>query len=77
MTIDEEPIEVPYTDLSPATLRAMAEDFCSRDGTDYGHAEMGFDDRVALLMRQLAEGRARVVFERKSQTVGIVTGGRR
>ncbi len=70
---DEEPIEVPIGDLPPATLRAVVEDFCTRDGTDYSEAEMPLEDKVALLMGQLERGEAHLVFEATSQTVGIVT----
>jgi uncharacterized protein YheU (UPF0270 family) len=71
--VDEEPIEVPYTELSAETLRALCEEFCVRDGTDYGFEEMSLDDRVALLMGQLRDGSARIVFETTTETVGIVT----
>ncbi len=69
----EEPVEVPYAEVPPATLRAIAEDFCTRDGTDYSETEMPLDERVALLMKQLESGDARLVFEVNSQTLGIVS----
>ena len=33
---DENAIEVPFSDLAPETLRNLAEEFVTRDGTDYG-----------------------------------------
>lgn len=69
---DEAPLTLPLGEIPPATLRAIAEDFCTRDGTDYGERELSLDEKVALLMRQLQDGRARVVFDPDSQQVGIV-----
>ena len=70
---DEEPIEVEHTQLAPATLRAICEEFCTRDGTDYASVEMTLDDRVALLMGQLESGRARLTFDVVSKSLGILT----
>ena len=70
---DEEPVEVPYGELPAATLRAVVEDFCTRDGTDYSDSEMSLEQKIALLMGQLERGEAHLVFEANSQTLGIVT----
>ena len=69
---EESPVIVPYQDLPPATMRAVAEDFCTRDGTDYAEQEMPLDRRVALLMGQLERGDAHILFEASSQTLRIV-----
>ncbi len=72
MVYDETPVEVPWTELPAATLRAVAEEFCTRDGTDYAAVEMSLDERVGLLLSQLESGSARLVFETESQTLGII-----
>lgn len=73
MDEEEEPIEVPAGELAADTLRAIAEDFCTRDGTDYGETELTLDQKVAILMQQLKRGQARILFEQRSQTLRIVT----
>ena len=73
MDEEEEPVEVPAGELAPGTLRAIAEDFCTRDGTDYGETELTLDQKVAILMRQLKRGEARILFEQRSHTLRIVT----
>lgn len=73
MSEDEAPVLVPLERLAPATLRALVEDFCTRDGTDYGEVEKTLEQKVALLMRQLDDGEAHVLFEANSQTLRIVT----
>lgn len=70
---DEQPIRVPYQQVPAETLHAIAEDFCTRDGTDYGEHEMPLADRVALLMQQLRHGEACLLFEASTQTLRIVT----
>lgn len=66
-------VEVPYTELPPATLRALVEDFVTRDGTDYGTEETPLSTRVEQVYRQLATGQARILFSQRTQTVNIVT----
>ena len=70
---EEQPVSVPYTALPADTLRAIAEDFCTRDGTDYGEVELSQAERVALLMGQLERGEAHILFEATTQTLRIVT----
>jgi uncharacterized protein YheU (UPF0270 family) len=69
----ERPIHVPYADLPAATLDAIVEDFCSRDGTDYAEVELTQAQRVALLMGQLERGEAHILFEATTETLRIVT----
>jgi len=69
---EEEPVEVPLDQLAEETVRAIAEDFCTRDGTDYGAVEMTLEAKVELLLRQLRKGEAHILFEARSQTLRIV-----
>jgi uncharacterized protein YheU (UPF0270 family) len=68
----ERPVEVPHAELAPETLRALAEEFVTRDGTDYGASEKTLDEKVAGLMRQLATGKAKIFYESESETINIV-----
>lgn len=71
--VEEAPIRVPHRRLSAEVLRAVAEDFCTRDGTDYGETEMPLEQRVSLLMRQLERGEAHILYEAVSETLRIVS----
>jgi uncharacterized protein len=75
---DEEatPVEIPMAALPPDTLRALVEEFVTRDGTDYGTYERSLDDKVRDVMRQLARDEARIVYDPGSQTANIVVGRR-
>ena len=69
---EENAVEVPFSDLAPETLRNLAEEFVTRDGTDYGAVEKTLDQKVAGLMRELETGEAKIYFEAESGTVNIV-----
>ncbi len=68
----ENAIEVPWTDLAPETLRNLAEEFVTRDGTDYGATEKSLDEKVRGLMAELRRGEAKIYFESESGSINIV-----
>ena len=70
--LHEDGVEVPHTLLTPAALRSLAEEFVTRDGTDYGQVEKTLEEKVAALMRQLERGEAAILYDSESQTISIV-----
>jgi uncharacterized protein len=68
----EEPVEVPFRELSSSALRGVVEAFVLREGTDYGTYEFNLDEKVAHVMRQLERGEAKVMFDLKSNSIAIV-----
>jgi uncharacterized protein YheU (UPF0270 family) len=66
------PVEVPYTRLTPEALRALIEEFVTREGTDYGLREKTIDEKVADVMRQIERGEAKIMFDLESKTTNIV-----
>ncbi len=69
---EREPIEVPAAALSAEALRAVVEEFVSRDGTDYGVSERSLDEKVRDVLRQLERGEAAIMFDPESRTTHIV-----
>jgi uncharacterized protein len=65
-------VEVPHTHLTPEAVRRLAEEFVTRDGTDYGQVEKTLEEKVAALMRQLERGEATILYDSESQTITIV-----
>lgn len=65
---------IPHLQLSPAALRAVIEEFVTRDGTDNSSVEQ----RIELVLRQLDAGSVELHFEEESETCHIlhVTEGR-
>jgi uncharacterized protein YheU (UPF0270 family) len=66
------PIEVPPGELSRDVLSALVEEFVTRDGTDYGAVERSLEDKVADVLRQVARGEVRIVFDPESETTTLV-----
>jgi uncharacterized protein len=68
----EEPVAVPYQELSEEALRGVVESFVLREGTDYGERDVSHEQKVAQVIRQLERGEARIMFDPLSQSVAIV-----
>ena len=64
-------VEVDPQDLSPAALRGLAEEFVTRESTDYGAVEKDFDQKVDDVLRQLADGSAMIVFDPEEETIQL------
>ena len=62
-------MRIPHTELSPATLRAVVQEFVTRDGTDYSSVAR----RIEIVLRQLEAGRVAVHFDNQTKTCNIVT----
>jgi uncharacterized protein len=74
---DEAGVIVPLESLRPETLRAVVEEFVSREGTDYGPGEHSLDDKVEQVLRQLRRGEAQLSFDSETGSIGIVAVRRR
>jgi uncharacterized protein YheU (UPF0270 family) len=61
-------MQIPHTKLSPATLRAVVQEFVTRDGTDYSSVER----RIENVLRQLESGQVELHFDDQSQTCNLV-----
>jgi uncharacterized protein len=66
------PIIIPHHSLEPETLRAMLEEFVTRDGTDYGDQEISLNARVDQVLRQVRTGKAVIVYDSEAETFSIV-----
>ena len=59
---------IPHSKLPPATLRAIVQEFVTRDGTDHSSVER----RVESVLGQLGTGRLELHFDRETETCNIV-----
>ena len=62
-------MQVPYTHLSPAALRAVVAEFVTRDGTDHSAVE----PRIEAILRQLAAGRIKLHFDEDTASCNFIT----
>ncbi len=63
---------IPHQELQPETLRALIEDFVSRDGAIQGHSEASLEQKVSTVMTQLRNGSAVVVYDAEDETCSII-----
>jgi uncharacterized protein len=68
----QEPLFVPYTELSREALQGVVESFVLREGTEYGEREFSLEQKRAHVYRQLERAEAQIVFDPSTQTIDIV-----
>ncbi len=68
----EELVEIPFQQLDPEILRALLEEFVTRDGMDWDQAGCSLDDKIAQLMAQLKEKKIRIVHDLKSESTNLI-----
>ena len=68
-------MEIPHTELSAEALRAVIEEFITREGTDYGMQEYSLEQKIEQVRGQLARGEVRIVFDPDSQTCNLLPVG--
>jgi uncharacterized protein YheU (UPF0270 family) len=64
----EEGIDVPFERLAPDTLRKLIEEFVFREWSELGDDGYSLEDKVEQVLRQLRDGRARVVYDLTTET---------
>lgn len=62
-------MQVPYSLVSPVALRAVVEEFATRDGTDHS----GVEQRIEAIMRQLASGAIELHFDGETASCNFVS----
>lgn len=66
---------IPHTAVKSDVLRAVIEEFVTREGTDYGQTAFSLESKVAAVLRQLEEKKVFLVFDAESETCDIVSKG--
>jgi uncharacterized protein len=68
----EEGVEIPLERINPDTLRNLVSEFVTREWEEAGSISYTLDDKIEQVLRQLREGKARVVFDATSNSCNIV-----
>lgn len=63
---------IPYQSLSSDLLRAITEEFISREGTDYGEQELSLEQKVQSLLPQIQAGHVLIVFDEVTESVQLI-----
>jgi uncharacterized protein len=61
-------MRIPHKQLSPAALRAIVEEFVTRDGTDHSSVEQ----RVEAVLRHFDAERVELHFDDETETCNIL-----
>lgn len=64
---------IPIDSIEADTLRRIAEDFVSREGTDYGAVEVPFEVKVEQLLAALKRGELYVAIDEASESINLVS----
>ena len=67
------PVEVPPEALSEETLRAVVDSFIYREGTDYGWQEAHHDTKSQQVLKQIAKGHVKIVFDPNTESLTLMT----
>jgi uncharacterized protein YheU (UPF0270 family) len=65
-------VVIPHRTLSATALRAVIEDFVTREGTDYGLHEHSPAQKYDALARKLDAGEVFIVFDGASESVSLM-----
>jgi hypothetical protein len=73
---DAGPVEVPASALPAEVLRAVLEEYVTREGTDYGDVAFDLEAKVGHVRAQLKRGEARIMWDPATESVTLVPGRR-
>ncbi|MDG1772096.1 MAG: YheU family protein [Oceanicoccus sp.] len=65
-------IEIPPGQLSEEVLRAVIEEFITREGTDYGLQDYSLEQKVLQVKRQLDSGRVVIAYDPVSESCTLL-----
>ena len=68
----EEGVEIPLDRIDADLLRGLIGEFVTREWEELGDARFTLENKIAQVHRQLKEHKAKVVFDRSSNTANIV-----
>jgi uncharacterized protein YheU (UPF0270 family) len=69
----EEGLDVPFEQISPDTLRAMIEEFVTREWSELSDSGYTLEEKVEQVIQQLQDRKAKVVFDLTTETCNIVS----
>ena len=64
-------MNIPYQELEAETLRAIIEEFISREGTDYGAHEYSLEQKVQQVKNQLERGDIVLNFDPETESCDL------
>lgn len=63
---------IPIEQLNSEILKNIAEDFITRDGTDYGHVELTLNEKVERLLIQVRKQEVLISFDEETESITMI-----
>ncbi len=70
---EERFLEIPWERLTAEAMRAVIEEYVTREGTDYSANELPLEEKVRIVHKQIVSGRAVIVFDMIDQRCAIIS----
>lgn len=64
---------IPYQKLEADVLRAIAEEYVSREGTDYGEVELSLAEKTEQLLQKIRREEVLVVFDAAQESINLLS----
>lgn len=64
---------IPISEVSPDILKAIAESYVLREGTEYGAEDFSLEYKVEQVIQQLHAGDALLMYSELHESVDIIT----
>ena len=65
-------MKIPWQQLSDTALTGLIEEFVSREGTEYGEAEVSLQQKVNQVLEQLRRGEIEITFDPETGGTSLV-----
>jgi len=69
---EDDIIDIPLDKLQEKVLFGIVDEFILQEGTDYGQEEYSLEEKREQVIRQIKEGKARIIFNQKTESCLIV-----
>ena len=65
-------MDIPYTEISEEALKAIIQEYITREGTEYGAEEYSLERKIEQIKQQLLKGEIKINFDGETQTCNLV-----
>ena len=65
-------MDIPYTEISEEALKAIIQEYITREGTEYCIKEYSFEQKIEQIKQQLLKGDIKINFDDETQTCNLI-----
>ena len=64
-------MDIPYAEISEEALKAIIQEYITREGTEYGVEEYSLEQKIEQIKQQLLKGEIKINFDGETQTCNL------